>query len=278
MNFKRVILLDLASLGIGEANDANRYDSIGADTLRHVIEQAHMPVKLTNLSKLGLGNLFWQNPIDAIPLAEEPDGFFGRIQISSTSNTDGTGIREMFDYQDRSRTASVLDSLPRQHSQQTTVLISYFHSYFANQEAAQLVDIDDDMNAFATLDNQLQRVTNGLMVVRLTDLEKASNSADANQFVNQLNVIDVQIGHVFAQLHDDDLVLITSSYANDFTRGYFHLTREYLPLIAYSPRLKVGHSLGIRRSLGDIAKTLIDNFSIVDDPTYALHGFLGEMQ
>ena len=39
MKFKRIFLVILDSLGVGEAIDANNYDDSGANTLGHIKEQ-----------------------------------------------------------------------------------------------------------------------------------------------------------------------------------------------------------------------------------------------
>ena len=47
MNFKRIFLLILDSLGVGEAVDANNYGDEGANTLLHIkennVQTAHHP-------------------------------------------------------------------------------------------------------------------------------------------------------------------------------------------------------------------------------------------
>lgn len=54
MNFKRIFLLILDSLGVGEAPDANEYDDIGANTLKHIME--NYDLFIPNLKKLGFLN------------------------------------------------------------------------------------------------------------------------------------------------------------------------------------------------------------------------------
>lgn len=39
MKFKRIFLMVLDSVGVGEAKDAIKYDDIGANTLGHVVQQ-----------------------------------------------------------------------------------------------------------------------------------------------------------------------------------------------------------------------------------------------
>ena len=55
MNFKRIFLIVLDSLGVGEAKDAFQYNSVGAATLRHINDK--YPLFVPNLKKLGFMNL-----------------------------------------------------------------------------------------------------------------------------------------------------------------------------------------------------------------------------
>ena len=51
MKFKRIFLMVLDSMGVGEASDALKYDDIGANTLGHVIEKDDLFIP--NLKKIG---------------------------------------------------------------------------------------------------------------------------------------------------------------------------------------------------------------------------------
>jgi len=54
MNFKRIFVLILDSLGVGEASDANEYNDTGANTLKHIIDKRDLFIP--NLKKLGFLN------------------------------------------------------------------------------------------------------------------------------------------------------------------------------------------------------------------------------
>lgn len=63
-------------------------------------------------------------------------------------------------------------------------------------------------------------------------------------------------------LKDDDLLLVTADHGNDPTfKGSDH-TREFVPLIAYSKKIKDGQLIDIRDSFADIGKTIITNFGL----------------
>lgn len=54
MNFKRIFVLILDSLGVGEAADANNYNDSGANTLKHIMD--NYDLFIPNLKKLGFTN------------------------------------------------------------------------------------------------------------------------------------------------------------------------------------------------------------------------------
>lgn len=73
MKFKRVFLIVLDSLGVGEANDADRYMDQGANTLGHIKEQYDLFVP--NLKKLGFLNTInmdENNDVDAYYTIAKP--------------------------------------------------------------------------------------------------------------------------------------------------------------------------------------------------------------
>ena len=68
--FRRIFLIVIDSLGIGEMPDAADYGDVGADTLGHISERAdsfHIP----NLQKLGMANM---KQLKQVKPADEPMG------------------------------------------------------------------------------------------------------------------------------------------------------------------------------------------------------------
>ena len=59
MKFKRIFLIVLDSLGVGEAIDAKKFDDVGANTLGHILE--FNPIDYPNLEQMGFLNLVNHN-------------------------------------------------------------------------------------------------------------------------------------------------------------------------------------------------------------------------
>jgi phosphopentomutase len=65
-----------------------------------------------------------------------------------------------------------------------------------------------------------------------------------------------------AQLGSEDLLLLTADHGNDPTHPGTDHTREYVPLLAWSPSMKKGVSLGVRATFADLGATIADNFGV----------------
>lgn len=89
--FKRVFLIVLDSLGIGEMPDAARFGDAGTDTLGH-IDQTVDHLDIPNLQKLGLANL---HPLRHQKPADHPMGYYERLYEKSNGKDTMTGHWEM---------------------------------------------------------------------------------------------------------------------------------------------------------------------------------------
>lgn len=91
MGFKRVALLVLDSLGVGELPDAEKYGDTGSNTLGN-ISKAVGGLKLPNLGRLGLGNII---EVKGVPPSKRPLASFGRMAEQSPGKDTTTGHWEL---------------------------------------------------------------------------------------------------------------------------------------------------------------------------------------
>ena len=89
--FKRVHLIVLDSVGIGESPDAHLFGDEGADTLGH-IGQAMKGLQLPHMGRLGLSNI---REIEGVDVADEPQAFYGKMQEASVGKDTMTGHWEI---------------------------------------------------------------------------------------------------------------------------------------------------------------------------------------
>ncbi|ANZ65844.1 phosphopentomutase [Secundilactobacillus paracollinoides] len=95
MTFKRVFGIVTDSVGIGEASDAKDFGDVGADTLGHIGDFYKGNFKVPNLQKMGLSNIRPENPIEGVPVAEAPTGYFGKMHEISVGKDSMDGHWEM---------------------------------------------------------------------------------------------------------------------------------------------------------------------------------------
>lgn len=71
-----------------------------------------------------------------------------------------------------------------------------------------------------------------------------------------LEEADRELSNVFNLLNQADLLIITADHGCDPTTPSTDHSREYVPVIVYSPSLKKGVNLGVRESFADVGQTL----------------------
>ncbi|MGN7177995.1 phosphopentomutase [Paenibacillus sp. FSL R5-0490] len=89
--YKRVFLIVMDSVGIGEAPDADKFGDKGADTIGHIAEKMN-GLKMPNMGKLGLSNI---REIKGIEKADNPMAFYTKMQEASNGKDTMTGHWEI---------------------------------------------------------------------------------------------------------------------------------------------------------------------------------------
>ncbi|MGC8228385.1 phosphopentomutase [Pseudobacillus badius] len=89
--YKRIHLIVMDSVGIGEAPDAEKFNDLGADTIGHIAEKMN-GLTLPHMEKLGLANI---REIRGLKQAENPLAYFTKMQEASNGKDTMTGHWEM---------------------------------------------------------------------------------------------------------------------------------------------------------------------------------------
>ncbi|MFI8712872.1 phosphopentomutase [Brevibacillus brevis] len=91
MQYSRVFLIVMDSVGIGEQSDAPKFNDAGANTLGHIAERV-AGFSLPNLQKLGLGNIA---PLQNVAPVAAPMAHYGKMQEISMGKDTTTGHWEI---------------------------------------------------------------------------------------------------------------------------------------------------------------------------------------
>jgi phosphopentomutase len=83
---------------------------------------------------------------------------------------------------------------------------------------------------------------------------------DAKGYAAALSEIDEWLGKILKSMTSDDLLIISSDHGNDPTAPGTDHTREFVPLLAYSPAFQSASDLdvGIRNGFTDVAASVAD--------------------
>ncbi|MBQ7876442.1 MAG: phosphopentomutase [Clostridia bacterium] len=121
-----------------------------------------------------------------------------------------------------------------------------------------------------------ERDFTGLCFVNLVDFDMLyGHRRDIDGYAKALNEFDMYLPKIMSNLTQDDMLMITADHGCDpaFTKTTDH-TRENVPIIIYSPALKV-IDLGKRKNFAQIAATIRDALNISYDCSE--EGFYGKL-
>jgi phosphopentomutase len=103
----------------------------------------------------------------------------------------------------------------------------------------------------------------GLMYVNLVDFDQLyGHRNDVEGYALALEEVDAWIPTLRENLAEDDLVIFTADHGCDPTTPSTDHSREYVPVLAFGPRVRGGVNLGTRATLSDIGQTVAENFGV----------------
>jgi phosphopentomutase len=103
----------------------------------------------------------------------------------------------------------------------------------------------------------------GLIFCNLVDFDMLyGHRKDVEGFAKSLEEFDQLLTGFLPLLRHSDLLLITADHGCDPDPRWETTdhSREYVPILAYSPATPYGANLGIRETLADMGQTIAENF------------------
>lgn len=108
-------------------------------------------------------------------------------------------------------------------------------------------------DVMASLEQLIREVKRGLIWATFGDFDTYyGHRNDSAGFAAALQNFDLQLHRIQELLLENDLLLITADHGCDPTTAATDHTREYVPLLVWSPLLRGGVNLGQRSSLADL--------------------------
>ena len=111
---------------------------------------------------------------------------------------------------------------------------------------------------------------NGLCYVNLVEFDSEyGHRRNVEGYKNCIEDFDKKLGELLGVLKDDDILLLTADHGNDPTWTGSDHTREQVPLIIYSSKIKDGQFIGETDSFADIGASILKNFDL-EEPKYMI--------
>lgn len=142
---------------------------------------------------------------------------------------------------------------------------------FAGQGVPKNIHTDDNPDGLKKFIDTLQnkgeeKLSAEKQIIFLNLVETDCNYGhrrDPEGYAKALEEIDLAMPKVLAELGEDDLLFITADHGCDPLAAGTDHTREYVPLLVYSPNA-TAKDLGTRATFADIGATILDFFSLKD--------------
>lgn len=109
----------------------------------------------------------------------------------------------------------------------------------------------------------MDRSFHGLNFLNLVDFDaKYGHRRDPNGYGEALEKFDQRLPEIIEKLQEDDLLIITADHGNDPTHEGTDHTREYVPLLVYHNKIRIGKHLPIRKTFADVGASIAENFNV----------------
>ncbi len=141
--------------------------------------------------------------------------------------------------------------------------IGKIHDIYNGRGLENYVTTKSNVDGMEKLRLYLERQPNGLIFANLVDFDMLyGHRKDVEGFARSLEEFDLLLNPLLAGLRETDLLLITADHGCDPDPHWptTDHSREYVPILAYSPGGRHGRNLGVRATQADMGQTVAHNF------------------
>jgi phosphopentomutase len=141
--------------------------------------------------------------------------------------------------------------------------VGKIHDIYNGRGVADYVTTKNNADGMAKLAEALSKRRDGLIFANLVDFDMLyGHRKDVEGFAKSLEEFDALLGPFLAALRASDLLMITADHGcdPDPVNPTTDHSREYVPIVAYTPGVTAGASIGVRSTLADMGQTIAENF------------------
>ena len=141
--------------------------------------------------------------------------------------------------------------------------IGKIHDIYNARGVKDYVTSKSNADGMEKLTSALRERSRGLIFCNLVDFDMLyGHRKDVEGFAESLEEFDQLLTTFLTLLQPSDLLLITADHGCDPDPRWptTDHSREYVPILAYSPQTHAGVNLGVRPTLADMGQTVAENF------------------
>ncbi|KYH13025.1 phosphopentomutase [Staphylococcus kloosii] len=196
-------------------------------------------------------------------LTKDPKYLIGRIiarpYVGEPGNFTRTSNRH--DYALKPFGKTVMNEL--KEANYDVIALGKINDIYDGEGVTQAIRTKDNMDGMDKLIETVQQDFNGLSFLNLVDFDaQYGHRRDKPGYAQALKDFDNRLPELFDNLKEDDLVIITADHGNDPTADGTDHTREYIPVLMFSPKITDYHELAQDDTFSSIGATIADNFDV----------------
>lgn len=150
------------------------------------------------------------------------------------------------------------------HDGKDVIAIGKINDIFNGEGVTEAIRTKSNMDGVDQLLSVMKKDFHGLSFLNLVDFDALfGHRRDVAGYGQAIDEFDARLPEIYAAMNEDDLLLITADHGNDPSFSGTDHTREYVPLLAYSPQFVTGGKLP-QGHFADIGATIAANFSVSD--------------
>ncbi|MFD0670490.1 phosphopentomutase [Cohnella sp. GCM10027633] len=171
------------------------------------------------------------------------------------------------DYAVKPPQPTVLNALKQ--SKLDVIAVGKINDIFSGEGITKAIPTKSNEDGIAVTAREMQGDFRGLLFTNLVDFDSLyGHRRDPEGYGKALEAFDRALPELMAATGSNDLLILTADHGNDPVHPGTDHTREYVPLLVYSPRFEGSGRMETRASFADLAATIADNFGL----SYATHG------
>jgi phosphopentomutase len=142
--------------------------------------------------------------------------------------------------------------------------IGKIHDIYNGRGVGDFVTTKSNADGVDKLSTATRERKSGLIFCNLVDFDMLfGHRKDVEGFARSLEEFDATLLDYLPLLGHGDLLILTADHGCDPDPRWETTdhSREYVPILAYSPAQKSGQNLGVRSTLADMGQTIAENFA-----------------